>query len=485
MKKQKLLLSLLLICVLLMLSVTPAFAEDEAVAVTDEDYTVVGDVDADGSVTIIDGTRLQFHIAELTELSDTAILRGDTDLDGTTGISDVTHLQRYITQDAGTYYLGQTIDDAKAAKDSDEAAAKKAEDARIAAEKKKQQTDAQKKQQADAAAKEASEKAERTRQAMQDYQKEYQRLEKEEQQRQEKEALRQQQLEEEQQKQQQLKQQPNQQKEILAGIKNYKREKGVDISEFNGDVDFKKLKAAGYTFVMIRMGFGSNYYDQDDSWFERNVKKAEAAGMPWGAYLYSYALNTTSAKSEVKHSLRLLKGKKPTMPVAFDIESDSYKTKNGMPSNKMLHDICVTYLKGIANAGYYPILYTGYHWLTGALNAKDLTGTYDIWYAQWYTSMDYKNDKIGMWQYGGSVNFLESPYIKGLSGAFDKDFCFKNYPVIITAYGYNNHKAILSGGIASTSASPDDLYYTDEELYIEDGTKLPDEYNGVMGESFR
>ena len=59
--------------------------------------------------------------------------------------------------------------------------------------------------------------------------------------------------------------------------------KGVDIGDHNGDVDFGKLKAAGFEFVMIKCGFGSDITDQDDIWFERNVKKAEKAGMPWGA----------------------------------------------------------------------------------------------------------------------------------------------------------------------------------------------------------
>ena len=240
-----------------------------------------------------------------------------------------------------------------------------------------------------------------------------------------------------------------------------------------------KLKKAGYKFVMIRMGWGSNLTSQDDSMFATNVKKAEAAGIPWGAYLYSYALNVSSAKSEVNHTLRLLKGKKPTMPIAFDQEEDSYKSSHGF-TNKALHDVTATYLKGIAAAGYYPILYTGYDQLTGPLNTKDVVGTYDVWYAQWYTVMQYNTKKVGIWQYGGEVNYLESPYISGLSGAFDKDFCFKNYPVLIPAYGYNNHQGLFDKKLAPTAAD-----VNDDELYIEDGEKIPDEYKGVMGESFR
>ena len=74
--------------------------------------------------------------------------------------------------------------------------------------------------------------------------------------------------------------------------------KGVDISSNNGSVDIAKIKSAGYDFVMIRCGFGENITSQDDNRWEENVRKCEAAGMPWGAYFYSYACSESSAKSE-------------------------------------------------------------------------------------------------------------------------------------------------------------------------------------------
>ena len=73
-------------------------------------------------------------------------------------------------------------------------------------------------------------------------------------------------------------------------IMNLKGKKGVDISSLNGNVSIEKIKDAGYDFVMIRCGYGSDLAVQDDSQFENNVRKCEAAGVPWGAYLYSYAV---------------------------------------------------------------------------------------------------------------------------------------------------------------------------------------------------
>ena len=261
-------------------------------------------------------------------------------------------------------------------------------------------------------------------------------------------------------------------------LAHYQTTKGVDISSHNHDVDMNVLRNAGYTFVMIRLGYGEDDPDQDDEWFERNVEKAEAAGLDWGAYLYSYALTVEGAKSEVQHTLRLLEGKYPTMPIAFDMEDDDYKYSKGMPSDQTLHDICVTYLDGISEAGYYPILYSGCSWFEGALHADDLTGKYDLWLAQWYTEMDY-TENVYMWQYGGETNYIESPYIEGLSGMFDKNYCFRNYPLIITYYGYNNHTPSASGGQAPVSSSP---YHGGTDA---GGAKLPEGYDGVMGDSLR
>ena len=213
--------------------------------------------------------------------------------------------------------------------------------------------------------------------------------------------------------------------------------KGVDISSLNGNINLAKVKNAGYSFAMIRCGFGDDLTSQDDTQFENNVKKCESLGIPWGVYLYSYALDIDDAVSEARHVLRLLKGKKPTMPIAFDMEdADGYKRKNGMPSNKMLVDICKRFLAEMKRAGYYPMLYASLSWLNNQLNDSTLLNTYDVWVAQWNKTCDYKKP-YGMWQYGGETNFIESSTIPGV-GTIDKNKCFKDYPTIIKNGGYNN-----------------------------------------------
>lgn len=213
--------------------------------------------------------------------------------------------------------------------------------------------------------------------------------------------------------------------------------KGVDISSHNGDIDIKKIRDAGYSFVMIRCGYGEDKTSQDDKRFEENVRKCEELGMPWGVYLYSYALTVDDARSEARHVLRLLDGKRPTLPVAFDMEdADGYKSKHGMPSNKQLISICKTFINGVREAGYYPALYANLSWLK-MLDDEELLTSCDIWVAQWNSSCTYTRYPASMWQYGGETNYLESNSIPGI-GTIDKDVSYKDYPMLIVNGGYNN-----------------------------------------------
>ena len=213
--------------------------------------------------------------------------------------------------------------------------------------------------------------------------------------------------------------------------------KGVDTSSSNGNIDLAKVKKAGYDFVMIRCGFGDNITSQDDSQFENTVKKAEKLGMPWGVYIYSYATSIEQAKSEAQHVKRLLKGKKPTLPIAFDMEdADGYKSKRGAMKKSLITDICKTFLAEIKKVGYYPMLYSSRSWFDTYID-KSVYSKYDLWVAQWASSCSYTGSNLGMWQYGGEVCIIESNSIAGV-GVIDKDKCLKDYPTIIKNGGYNN-----------------------------------------------
>jgi len=222
-----------------------------------------------------------------------------------------------------------------------------------------------------------------------------------------------------------------------------KDKKGVDISYANGNIDLAKVKAAGYEFVMIRCGYGSDIASQDDTQFASNVAKAEKLGMPWGTYLFSYACSTADAKSELAHIDRLLKAERvkghyPTLPIALDMEYSDYVKNHGGWNSKNLTNVATIILDGLKNLGYYPMLYTGYSEL--AMLNDHIRNDYDCWFAQWNSKPNaYQYNRMGMWQYGGETNYIDGNSITGV-GVIDKNIVYKDYPTIIKNGGYNGFK---------------------------------------------
>lgn len=190
--------------------------------------------------------------------------------------------------------------------------------------------------------------------------------------------------------------------------------KGVDLSEMNGDVDFQALKKAGVEFVILRCGYGSDYLNQDDKRFSENVRKAETAGIPWGAYLYSYARTTAMAQSEAQHTLRVLNGQKPLYGVWYDVEDSSQAGSD-------LISICETYCQMLEQSGLYCGIYSMLSWLQGKLNSSRLD-RFDKWVAQWNSTCSYQKP-YGLWQYTDRL------LIAGK--AFDGNYAYKDYPGII------------------------------------------------------
>ena len=95
--------------------------------------------------------------------------------------------------------------------------------------------------------------------------------------------------------------------------------KGIDVSQYQQNIDFKKVKASGVDFVIIRAGFGK-YANQKDPYFESHYKAAKAAGLKVGAYWYSYAATVAEAKAEAQTCINAIKGKTFEYPIYFDLE---------------------------------------------------------------------------------------------------------------------------------------------------------------------
>ncbi|WP_283608307.1 glycoside hydrolase family 25 protein [Faecalispora anaeroviscerum] len=200
--------------------------------------------------------------------------------------------------------------------------------------------------------------------------------------------------------------------------------KGIDVSNANGCVDWDKLKG-NIDFAILRCGIGSDMSSQDDKQWGQNVAECNRLGIPWGAYLYSYAMSIAEAESEASHALRLLNGLKPVYPVYIDMEdADGYKAKRGGISKQMASDICRIFCERVTAAGYVAGVYANKDWAMNRIDMAQLAG-YTFWLAQYSSKVTYTG-KYDMWQYSSSGS------LPGISGRVDMNYCYKDFAAVAT-----------------------------------------------------
>lgn len=193
--------------------------------------------------------------------------------------------------------------------------------------------------------------------------------------------------------------------------------RGIDVSSSNGVIGWDKVKT---DFAIVRCGYGNDDPGQDDKQFARNVSECVRLGVPWGAYLYSYAMSMSDAESEAKHILRLLEGKAPDLPVYIDMEdADGYKAKRGGLSKKLATDICVQVCERVKAAGYTPGVYANLDWTRNHLEMGRLA-PYEFWLAQYNDKVTYAGE-YGIWQY------TSKGIMDGINGNVDLNICYKDY----------------------------------------------------------
>ena len=156
---------------------------------------------------------------------------------------------------------------------------------------------------------------------------------------------------------------------------------GIDISKHNGDINLEPYRGQ---FVIIRAGYGN--FTKDEK-FARNVIECKRLGIPFGVYLYSYALNAEEAKEEAHALLKALEPIKNEIKVGvwFDMEdADGYKRKHGFKfTHENISAICYEFAKTIEDAGYYSGIYTSSSWLQ---YIKPECDRFDKWVASWGTN---------------------------------------------------------------------------------------------------
>ena len=194
--------------------------------------------------------------------------------------------------------------------------------------------------------------------------------------------------------------------------------KVIDISAWQGNIsvsDFKEAKADGVTAVILRSSYTTqkSFTLNKDKVFENNIKNAKAAGLPVGVYHYSQAISEDEAKKEAEYVVKIIKGMKLELPVAFDWEfggrlSSKVAKKNGKAKNKR---ICDAFCNVIKKAGFEPMVYANLSTLNGYIQ-EDIYKYWKIWVAQYHSTCQYKHPRY-LWQYTSSGK------VEGLSGRID------------------------------------------------------------------
>ena len=182
--------------------------------------------------------------------------------------------------------------------------------------------------------------------------------------------------------------------EVVDAHKTENTEIGLDISKWQGDVDFNALKEAGVEFVIIRVGTSSGINGENlvDSKFEQNINGANKAGIPVGVYFYSYANSEDRAISDALWVLEQIKDYKVDLPIAFDWENWSFYNEFNL-SFFGLSNMADSFVKTVRDAGYEGMLYSSKNYL------EDIwfKGDYPVWLAHYTTKTNYEGD-YEFWQ---------------------------------------------------------------------------------------
>lgn len=189
--------------------------------------------------------------------------------------------------------------------------------------------------------------------------------------------------------------------------------KGIDVSKYQGNIDWQKVKNAGIQFAMLRILSSDNNGPYIDPYFEQNYKSAKEAGIPVGVYLYTYANDESYQNKEIELAISALEGKTLDYPFALDVEDNSLVS---MGKDK-LSNLVLRGLTIIEQKGFIPMLYT-YTNYTNNLN-MNLFKDYDLWIADYRGYNGYGECEI--WQYSSSEK------VNGISGNVDVNICYKNY----------------------------------------------------------
>ncbi|MCH5274548.1 MAG: Ig-like domain-containing protein [Lachnospiraceae bacterium] len=199
---------------------------------------------------------------------------------------------------------------------------------------------------------------------------------------------------------------------------------GIDVSKWNGKIDWNAVKNSGVSYVIIRCGYrgyGSGALVVDP-YFEQNIKGATAAGLKVGVYFFSQAVNKAEAVEEASMVLQLVKGYTISYPIFLDVEYSGAAGNTGRADSLSVAartEIIVAFCETIRNSGYTAGVYANKSWLTGMIDTSQLS-KYKIWLAQYAAAPTYTG-RYDMWQYKSTGR------VTGINGDVDLNLSYLGY----------------------------------------------------------
>lgn len=186
---------------------------------------------------------------------------------------------------------------------------------------------------------------------------------------------------------------------------------GVDVSQYQQQIDWQQVRAAGMRFAMVRLGYRgytSGQLHEDERW-EENLRGAADAGLQTGVYFFSQAVSEEEAEEEARFVLELLDGRELDYPVVFDWEYVSADARTAQVDAETLTRCALAFCRVIREAGYRPMVYFNPDLARSRIDLAELT-EYDFWLAQYNDTMTFSY-AVDMWQYTdqGTVPGISTP----------------------------------------------------------------------------
>lgn len=194
---------------------------------------------------------------------------------------------------------------------------------------------------------------------------------------------------------------------------------GIDVSKYQGQIDWQQVKAAGIEFVMIRLGYrgyGAEGKLNEDPFAQDNYRGAKEAGLKVGAYFFSQATSVEEAEEEARFAMEISGEWELEMPLVYDWEclADDYRTV-GVDA-RMLTDYTKAFCNAVEAGGYDSMIYFNPDQSQKQMNLEELVD-YGFWLAMYSDQMDYPY-KVDMWQYTNTGS------VPGIAGNVDINLFF-------------------------------------------------------------